>query len=88
MHSSDMFNLNRRPNLSPAAYLESRLLKKYMGDAAIEAEFLDSQTNDVMSATVDKKMGNPIDPRFYRGFTTMGTLRPLSRSGQMNLRKH
>jgi hypothetical protein len=43
-----------------------------MGGAAIESEFLDSQTNEVMAAMVDKKMGNPLDPRFYRGFTTMG----------------
>jgi len=43
-----------------------------MGGAAIEAEFLDSQTNEVQAAMVDKKMGNPLDPRFYRGFTTMG----------------
>lgn len=43
-----------------------------MGGAAIEAEFIDSQTNEVLAAMVDKKMGNPLDPRFYRGFTTMG----------------
>jgi hypothetical protein len=43
-----------------------------MGGAAIEAEFMDSQTNEVLAAMVDKKMGNPLDPRFYRGFTTMG----------------
>ena len=43
-----------------------------MGGAAIEAEFLDSQSNEVLAAMVDKKMGNPIDPKFYRGFTTMG----------------
>ena len=43
-----------------------------MGGAAIEAEFMDSQTNEVLAAMVDKKMGNPLDPRFYRGLTTMG----------------
>lgn len=43
-----------------------------MGEAAIEAEFLDSQTKEVLAAMVDKKMGTPLSPKFYRGFTTMG----------------
>ena len=43
-----------------------------MGGAAIEAEFLDSQTNEVLAAMTDKKMGSPVKPR---GFTTMGYTR-------------
>ncbi len=43
-----------------------------MGGAAIEAEFIDSVSGEVMASMIDKKLGNPIDPRFYRGFTTLG----------------
>lgn len=43
-----------------------------MGGAAIEAEFIDSVSGEVLAAMIDKKLGNPVDPRFYRGFTTLG----------------
>jgi (2Fe-2S) ferredoxin len=58
-----------------------------MGGAAIEEEFLDSQTNEVMAAMVDKKMGNPLDPRFYRGFTTMGYARGAFQAWAGELKK-
>ncbi len=45
------------------------------GGAAFEAEFVDSQTNEVQAAMVYKQRGNPLDPRFYRGVTTMGYAR-------------
>lgn len=43
-----------------------------MGGAAIEAEFIDSVTGEVLASMVDKKMGTPIDVRFYQGLSTMG----------------
>lgn len=43
-----------------------------MGGAVIEAEFLDSETNEVMATMVDKKMGSPFKPR---AFSRMGYTR-------------
>lgn len=44
-----------------------------MGGAAMEAEFLDSQTNERLGAVVDRKIGSPFSPGdFVGGFTTWG----------------
>lgn len=43
-----------------------------MGGAAIEAEFLDSQTAERLGAIVDLKLGTPLD---VRGFTSLGHAR-------------
>lgn len=58
-----------------------------MGGAAIEAEFLDSQTNELMAAMVDKKMGTPVDPKFYRGFTDMGYAKAAFEAWATELKK-
>lgn len=58
-----------------------------MGGAAIEAEFLDSQTSEVLAAMVDKKLGTPIDPKFYRGFTTMGYVKAAFEAWAIELKK-
>jgi len=58
-----------------------------MGGAAIEAEFLDSQTNEVLAAMVDRKLGTPIDPKFYRGFTTMGYAKAAFEAWATELKK-
>lgn len=41
-----------------------------MGGSAIEAEFLDSVSNERMAAMVDKKLGNPVF--FWRSVTELG----------------
>lgn len=43
-----------------------------MGGAIIEVEFLDSETDEVLAAMVDKKMGSPLTPR---AFSRMGHAR-------------
>lgn len=43
-----------------------------MGGAAMEAEFLDSMTNELLGAVVDMKKGTPIDINILKGFTTWG----------------
>lgn len=43
-----------------------------MGGAAIEAEFLDSDTGERLGAIVDLKLGTPLD---VRGFTSLGHAR-------------
>lgn len=44
-----------------------------MGGAAIEAEFLDSQTNERLAALVDRKIGFPLAPGdIVQGFTKWG----------------
>lgn len=44
-----------------------------MGGAAMEAEFLDSMTGELLGAVVDKKLGMPVHPVDYvAGFTTWG----------------
>lgn len=44
-----------------------------MGGAAMEAEFLDSMTNEPLGSVVDKKVGLPVDPVDYiQGFTKWG----------------
>lgn len=58
-----------------------------MGGAAIEAEFLDSQTHEVLAMMVDKKMASPVDLRFYRGFTTMGHARGAIEAWAVELKK-
>ena len=55
-----------------------------MGGAAIEAEFLDSQTNEILAAMVDKKMGSPGKPR---GFTKMGYARAAFEDWAKELKK-
>ncbi|MBU1727536.1 MAG: DUF3313 domain-containing protein, partial [Candidatus Omnitrophica bacterium] len=40
-----------------------------MGGAAIEAEFLDSETGERLGAIVDMKLGTPLD---ISGFTSLG----------------
>jgi len=58
-----------------------------MGGAAIEAEFLDSETGELLAAMVDKKLGNPLDPKFYRGFTTMGYAKASFEAWAIELKK-
>lgn len=58
-----------------------------MGGAAIEAEFIDSATGEVVAAMIDKKLGNPVDPRFYRGFTTLGYAKGAFSSWAAELRE-
>ncbi|MFH1241761.1 MAG: DUF3313 domain-containing protein [Pseudomonadota bacterium] len=43
-----------------------------MGGAAMEAEFLDSITNEPLGAVVDMKKGTPVDINMLKGFTTWG----------------
>lgn len=43
-----------------------------MGGASIEAEFLDSLSNERLAALIDRKIGNPIDIRIHKGFTKWG----------------
>ena len=44
-----------------------------MGGAAMEAEFLDSTTGELLGAVVDKKLGVPVHPGdIIAGFTTWG----------------
>ena len=43
-----------------------------MGGAAMEAEFLDSTTNELLGAVVDMKKGTPVDINILKGFTTWG----------------
>ena len=42
----------------------------YVGDAAIESEFLDSMTNERMIAYVDRRIGKKYDYDFHRGPVT------------------
>ena len=58
-----------------------------MGGAAIEAEFLDSQTNEVLAMMVDKNMASPVDLRFYRGFTTIGHAKGAIEAWAIELKK-
>ncbi len=44
-----------------------------MGGAAIEAEFIDSSTNEVMATMVERKLGTPLDLK--SGFTSLGHAR-------------
>lgn len=43
-----------------------------MGGASMEAEFLDSVTNEPLVAVVDMKKGTPVDINMLKGFTTWG----------------
>ena len=43
-----------------------------MGGAAMEAEFLDSMTNELLGAVVDMKKGTPVDINIFKEFTTWG----------------
>lgn len=43
-----------------------------MGGAAMEGEFLDSTTNELLGAVVDMKKGTPVDINMFKGFTTWG----------------
>lgn len=43
-----------------------------MGGAAMEGEFLDSTTNELLGAVVDMKKGTPLDINMFKGFTTWG----------------
>ena len=54
-----------------------------MGGAALEAEFLDSETNEILAAMVDRKMGSPLKPR---GFTRLGYARAAFDSWAKELR--
>lgn len=43
-----------------------------MGGASLEAEFLDSLSNERLAALVDRKLATPVDLKFYKGFTRWG----------------
>ncbi len=43
-----------------------------MGEASLEAEFLDSLSNERLAALVDRKVATPVDLKFYKGFTKWG----------------
>lgn len=43
-----------------------------MGEASIEAEFLDSLSNERLAAVTDRKVATPIDLKIHKGFTRWG----------------
>jgi hypothetical protein len=55
-----------------------------MGGAAIEAEFLDSETNERLGAVVDMKLGSPLD---VQGFTSFGHAKTAFQEWARELKK-
>lgn len=55
-----------------------------MGGAAIEAEFLDSETGERLGAVVDMKLGTPLD---ISGFTSLGHARSAFRQWAKELKR-
>lgn len=55
-----------------------------MGGAAIEVEFLDSETGERLAASVDQKLGTPFDG--VSGFTRLGHARGAFKAWAMELR--
>jgi len=66
---TDVIPVNVAANIVAAAAIGIPL---DMGGAAIEAEFLDSETGERLGAIVDMKLGTPLD---MRGFTSLGHAR-------------
>lgn len=59
-----------------------------MGGAAMEAEFLDSVTNERLAAIIERKTGMPLDPRdMIRGFTKWGHAEAAFRAWAKELRE-
>ena len=56
-----------------------------MGGAAMEAEFLDSMTDERLGAIIDKKMGTPV--QYFDGFTRLGHAKVALRNWAKELRK-
>jgi hypothetical protein len=56
-----------------------------MGGAAIEAEFIDSMTNDRVAAMVELKLGTPTDLK--SGFTSLGHARAAFKSWASELKR-
>lgn len=55
-----------------------------MGGAAIEAEFLDSETGERLGAVVDMKLGTPLD---INGFTSLGHAKTAFRQWAKELKQ-
>ncbi|MDD5155147.1 MAG: DUF3313 domain-containing protein [Candidatus Omnitrophica bacterium] len=66
---TDVIPVNVAANILSAAAIGIPL---DMGGAAIEAEFLDSETGERLGAIVDMKLGTPLD---ISGFTSLGHAR-------------
>ncbi|HHW77261.1 MAG TPA: DUF3313 domain-containing protein [Xanthomonadaceae bacterium] len=56
-----------------------------MGGAAIEAEFIDSMTNERVAAMVERKLGTPFDLK--SGFTSLGHARASFKSWAAELKR-
>lgn len=56
-----------------------------MGGAAIEAEFIDSMTNERVAAMVERKLGTPFDLK--SGFTSLGHARASFKSWAEELKR-
>ena len=56
-----------------------------MGGAAIEAEFIDSMTNERVAAMVERKLGTPFDSK--SGFTSLGHARASFKSWAAELKR-
>lgn len=61
------------------------LLPLYMGGAAMEAELLDSVTNERLAAIVDRRKGSPLD--IVGGFTKWGHARAAFKKWAKDLRE-
>ncbi len=55
-----------------------------LGGAAIEAEFIDSMTNERVAAMVERKLGTPFD---LKGFTSLGQTRASFKSWAAELKR-